>query len=140
LCVEDMSDDPDIVRGQVYAHSLGGNKKTIVGIDPGRRLGLVAFYGEIELFSRTFNSASDVCAYLREVVLNIPSSGLIVRIGNGDRVLARQLAHDIAVALPSARVEIVDESGTSERGLNTRGLPSDQGAAARIAVRKGTPL
>lgn len=140
LCIEDLSDDPDIVRGQVYASSLGESKKLVVGIDPGRRSGLVAFYGDRELFSKTFNSAGDVCACLREVVFKIPSSGLTVRIGNGDRVFAGRLAREISMAVPLARVEIVDESGTSERGVSTRGLPSDQGAAARIAARKGTPF
>jgi hypothetical protein len=42
--------------------------------------------------------------------------------------------------LPEAKVEVVDERGTTGNKLRSRGLTKDQRAAERIAFRKGRSL
>ncbi|MDG7015791.1 MAG: hypothetical protein JRM82_00265, partial [Nitrososphaerota archaeon] len=123
-------------RGQILARLSEGDRALLVGLDPGSRIGMAAFLGETRLASHTFNSRSSACNSVVRLVEGVSVKRSVVRIGDGDPVLSTWLADNLASRLPTAIVEIVDESGTS-RGPNVKGLQKDQGAAARIAFRKG---
>ncbi len=137
LALEDLDENLDVARGQILSRLSDGEKVLLVGIDPGRRIGAAAFLGEDRLALRTFNSRNGACVWVANLVRNVPARRSVVRIGDGDQALAAWLAGDLVGRLPQARVEIVDESGTS-RNVGVKGLQKDQGSAAKIAFRRGT--
>jgi hypothetical protein len=60
-----------------------------------------------------------------------------VRVGNGNKALASRLVDGIRKEVPTAMIEVVDESGTSTGSSKMKGVQRDQVAAAKIAFRKG---
>jgi hypothetical protein len=110
----------------------------LVGIDPGTRIGLAVYYGEANLEFGTFSSVESLCARVSTFAERVPAKKALIRIGNGNRALAMKLAMSIAVEAPGATIEVVDEAGTSARGVKMRGIQGDERAAARIAFRKGS--
>jgi hypothetical protein len=136
MALEDVDQSADVFRGQVLTRLSKGDRTLLIGIDPGSRIGMAAFLGETRLASRTFNSRAGVCNSVVRLVEGVSVGRSVVRIGDGDPVLAAWLADNIAGRLPRTVVEIVDESGTS-RNPSVRGLRKDQGSAARIAFRPG---
>ncbi len=139
MTLEDLDENPLIMKAQVTAKVDGANHELVIGIDPGSRIGLAIFYAGAELGSHTFNSGASLYKTITELVRGLPESHSIVRIGNGSHELASRLASDIRRSLAGVTIEIVNEEGTSARDVRFRGLPKDQSAAARIAFRKGVP-
>lgn len=137
LPIEQLDEDPGVFKAVVISR-LGDEEDVILaGIDPGTRTGLAVFYGRTKLSFNTFGSASEVCARVREFASALPTSRVLVRIGDGNRPLAANLVEEFAGRLPSAALELVDESGTSVRNAKMKGIQKDQVAAAKIAFRKG---
>lgn len=137
LPLEELDEDPGVLKGQLMARLSGSPEPLLVGVDPGNRIGLAVFYGETGIAFGTFASVVALSSRVSAFVHKVPARSSVVRIGNGDLRLAFMLATAIEEAAPATRIEVVDESGTSVRGRRTRGLQGDQGAAAKIAFRKG---
>lgn len=137
VTVEGLDENPSIFRGQIFSHLDGGKETILVGVDPGTRIGMAAYYGNAELGFDTFDSAEGLCATVAAFVKRVPARRSLVRIGNGDLPMATRLASVLAREIPETAVELVDESGTSSRGVKIQGIQGDQRAAARIALRKG---
>ena len=137
MMVEDLDEDPDVVRGQILSRLAGGKATLLIGIDPGLRIGLAAFYGDERLVFRTFNSRDRLCAGVVKLVSKIDSAKSLVRIGNGNPILADWIATKLTLRLPKTTFEMVDEAGTSSRTVKMKGTQGDQSAAAKIAFRKG---
>jgi hypothetical protein len=139
MTVEDLDENPLVMKAQVIARVDGEGHELVIGVDPGSRIGLAAFYGGAGLGFQTFNSGASLYKSIAELVRRLPESHSIVRIGNGSPELAGRFASDIGRTLPGVTIEIVNEEGTSTRDVRSRGLPQHQSAAARIAFRKGVP-
>ena len=137
VSLEDLDEDPGIARSQILVRLSGGERVLLVGVDPGQRIGIAAFLGDSRLASRTFNSRRAACAWIADLLEKVPSGRVTVRVGDGDPRMARWVADTLASRVQRARVEIVDESGTSS-SRRPRGLQRDQGSAAKIAFRRGT--
>jgi hypothetical protein len=137
MTLEELDENPGIFKGQVVSRLLGKGDVILVGIDPGKRIGLAVFYGQTKLAFSTFDSAAAVCARVGAFARGVPSSRLLVKVGNGNRAMATKLAEELREEVPSATIEIVDESGTSAGSSKMRGVQRDQVAAAKIAFRKG---
>jgi hypothetical protein len=140
MVAEELDDDPGVVRGQIVSRLAGGDGILLIGIDPGLRMGMAAFYGETWLAYRTFNSKDRLCATVVGLVTRTESTKSLIRIGNGSPSLATWIAAKLMQRLPKSVVEIVDESGTSSRNPRTKGVQTDQSAAAKIAFRKGVVI
>lgn len=136
LALEDLDENPGVFKGQVLS-KLVGDQVVLVGVDPGKRTGLAVFYGQTKLAFNTFDSAAMVISRVAAFGRGIPSSSLLVRVGNGNRVVAARLVEGLRRAVPRATIELVDESGTSAGSSKMRGVQRDQVAAAKIAFRKG---
>jgi hypothetical protein len=134
---EELDSDPDVTRGQILSRLTGGGGTLLIGIDPGLRMGMAAFYGETKVASHTFNSMDRLCAAVLKLVGSVRAVRSTIRIGNGNPSIADTLASTLMAHLPDTTVEIVDESGTSLRHKRAKGMQTDQSAAARIAFRKG---
>jgi len=140
--VEDLDRDPLIMEGQLLSRLLERARRTmLVGVDPGSRIGVVVFYGGVELGAFTTSSVSECVRSLASIVRGVPHSALSVKIGAGEPKTSGMLANLLREELPSGSlIEIVDESGTSARTRGVAGATRDQRAAARIAFRKGVPF
>jgi hypothetical protein len=138
VAIEDLDDDPMIMKGQILS-VLSSNKKRdiLIGVDPGSRLGLAIYYGDRRLAGLTFNSIENLMKFIVRAVRAIPSSSVVIKIGDGSPNLSRSIAKMAAEEVPGARIEIVDEKGTSVSRPEDGGLKRDQNAAAKIALRKG---
>jgi hypothetical protein len=134
---EELDGDPCVFKGQILSRLDGGGETLLLGVDPGRRIGVAAFYGDSSLEFSTLGSAEALCERVAAFVNNVPAKRSLVRIGNGSSALAMGLALSVAGRAPQAAIEVVDEAGTSVRGLRMKGVQGDQRAAARIAFRKG---
>ena len=139
IAIEDLDENPLVMKAQVLARVDGAGRELVIGIDPGSRIGLAVFYAGAGLGFHTFNSRASLYKTIFGLVRRVPNSRCIVKIGNGSRELASKLASDIGRTLTGVSIEIVNEEGTSARNVRFGSLPKDQSAAARIAFRKGAP-
>ncbi len=136
LALEELDENPGVFKGQVMAR-LAEGQVVLVGVDPGKRTGLAVFYGQTKLAFSTFNSTGAVCSRVGDFARGIPSSRVVVRVGDGNRQMAGRLVEGLRRAVPRATIEVVDESGTSAGSSKMKGVQRDQVAAAKIAFRKG---
>ena len=139
VALEDLDENPAIFKGQMMSR-LEGEQVVLVGVDPGKRMGLAVFYGQTKLTFNTFDSAGALCSRVEAFARGIPSSRLLVRVGDGNKTMAAKLLEGLRKAVPMAAIEMVDESGTSTGSSKLRGVQRDQVAAAKIAFRKGTAV
>jgi hypothetical protein len=136
--MEELDDDPLIMEGQILSRIFNENKRSLlIGVDPGSRIGLVIFYGGVELGSLTMNSVESLERSIFIVVNAIPHAKATIKIGDGAPRLSKAIAQNIARQLPDATVEVVDEKGTSVIDLKPKGRTRDQSAASKIAFRRG---
>lgn len=140
LAVEDLDEDPTVFKGQVMARLGGGSEVLLVGVDPGMRTGFAAFYGHTKLASSTFDSVAEVGRLVGALASKVPSGQLLVRIGDGSKEMALEVAESVQDAAPRATIEVVNESGTSAGSQKAKGMQKDQAAAVKIAFRKGEPF
>ncbi len=140
VALEDLDENPGIFKGQVVARLEGGDEVILVGVDPGKRTGLAVFYGQTRLAFNTFDSAGAVCSRVAAFAKCVPSSRILVRVGNGNRSMATRLIDGLRREVPGATIEVVDESGTSSGSPKMKGVQRDQVSAAKIAFRKGEAL
>jgi len=137
MALEDLDENPGVFKGQVVSRLSGNANVLLVGVDPGKRTGLAVFYGQTKLAFSTFDSAAAVCSRIGAFAKGLPTSRLLVRVGNGNRSMASRLIDELRREVPAATIELVDESGTSAGSSKMRGVQRDQVAAAKIAYRKG---
>lgn len=137
LPVELLDDNPYIFKGQILSRMDGGRETVLIGVDPGRRIGMAAYYGDVNLEFDTFDSIESFCTRVAAFIKSVPAKKSMVRIGNGNLALAMRLAQSVTDQVPDTAIEVVDEAGTSVRDVRMKGVQGDQRAAARIAFRKG---
>ncbi len=108
----------------------------IVGIDPGRRIGLSVFYGSVEIERQLFISIERMSSHIRHIFKYIKSTKHLIRIGDGDMTTAWRICRMLDVIDTPYSLEFVNESGTSPRTrhCNSRGK-QDMLAARAIAQR-----
>lgn len=134
---EDLDENPFVFKGQVLSRLTGAEETLLIGVDPGTRIGMAVYYGETSLQFATFDSVDRIRAGVASFVKKVPAKKTMVRIGNGNPAQAMVLALFLTDEMPHATVEIVDEAGTSARGVKMKGIQGDQRAASKIAFRKG---
>lgn len=137
--IEELDENPMIMEGQILSRMVSEAKRTIlIGVDPGSRIGVVVFYSGSELGSFTVDSVEGLESRLLSVVSGIPSVRVMVKVGDGAPRQSRRISQMISGSLPQALLEVVDESGTTASNRSARRSTKDEGAAAKIARRKGT--
>jgi hypothetical protein len=137
VALEDLDENPGVFKGQLLSRLNEGSDVVLVGVDPGTRIGLAVFYGETSLEYSTFGSAAGLSLRVGAFVHGVPAKKFVIRVGNGNPAVATKLIESLRLEAPDAVIEMVDESGTSVRRMRMRGIQGDQGAAAKIAFRKG---
>lgn len=135
---------PLTVKAKILQSYMGNygylNNQLIIGIDPGKRIGISILYCHIELDKIILSSVHSTIEKISFVLSSIDSPTKIVRIGNGSVALSNQIAGNLKSCFKDEIViEIVDEYGTSIRQgteINRRGI-RDISSARKIAFRKG---
>jgi hypothetical protein len=141
IAIEELDENPLIMEGQILSKlSRKDSRVLLVGIDPGSRIGVVVFYGDSKLGSFTVESLDELRSRLASAVHRIPSERVTVKIGDGAPRLSKGIMQMIRDDLPEVLIELVDERGTTTSKSESDGLTRDQGAAAKIARRKGVLL
>jgi hypothetical protein len=112
----------------------------IIGVDPGKRIGISVIYMHIEIGCFVESSPSRVVQLISVLIAGIDSKKKTVRIGDGDMYMARLMATLLKSRFSGlVEIEIVDERGTSfplNSCKNRRGL-RDIYSARKIAQRNG---
>lgn len=112
----------------------------VVGIDPGKRLGLAVSYAGREVETLLFTSEQALVWHVASLLRGIGASSYTIRIGDGEMISAAHVCGALMEAdLPPFRLELVDESGTSRRSRNfNRSGKRDMMAARAIAGMEGS--
>lgn len=137
LVLEDLDENPGVFKGQVVSRLSPNSEPLLVGIDPGKRIGLAVFLGRTRLAFSTFVSIPALRSRIGAFARKVPAEGVVVRIGDGNRALAYRIAELLEYEVPQAAIEVVDEKGTSYRNPKMKGVQGDAAAASKIAFRKG---
>jgi len=140
VALEDLDASPGVFKGQLLSRLDGGSEVVLVGVDPGTRIGLAVFYGDEDLEYSTFSTATGLGRRVGAFARGVRARNFVVRVGNGSPAVSARLVETLRLEAPGANIEMVDETGTSVRRVRLRGIQADQGAAARIAFRKGAAL
>jgi hypothetical protein len=109
-----------------------------IGIDPGSRIGISIHYLSQELSSALETSPHDAVEHVAAILGGISSRKKVVRIGDGDIRMARQIARMLKSRFQdTVCIEIVDEHGTSQNTDPNRRGARDRSSAKIIAFRTG---
>lgn len=121
-------------------HGGSSNDQLVVGIDPGKRIGISILYCQFELDKIIMSSVHATVERIIFILSSIESPTKIVRIGDGSLTLSNQIAGILKSYFKDrVIIEIVDEHGTSirEGSEKNRGGIRDMSSARKIAFRKG---
>lgn len=145
LLDSELDDEPALIKAKILRSLMGmyQDDQLVIGIDPGSRIGIAAFYLQKEIESQVVTSVQRAVDLITVLVKGTKSRKKIVRIGDGNPAMARQIANKIYTRFKDKVViEFVNEHGTSAvRAMdsNRRGL-RDKLSARVIALRKGRPF
>ncbi len=133
--------DPVIIRGKITEKLESGihSSSLVIGIDPGRRIGISVFYYEKEIESSVYTSVDDLITHIVGILVGIRADKKVVKIGNGNMIIARQIANMLNLRFCSHfELEFVDEHRTSLRAKNyNKRSERDKISARYISQRDG---
>jgi hypothetical protein len=131
---------PTITKAKILRSIIGNSAddQLTIGIDPGSRIGISAIYLHQEIASTVESSPKDAIDQVSAMLGGIESHKKVVKIGDGNISMARQIAHILKMKFrENIRVEIVDEHGTSQNPDANRRGARDISSARTIAFRSG---
>lgn len=138
----ELDDEPALIKAKILRSMMGiyQDDTLVIGIDPGRRIGISAFYLQKEIESQVFTSVEKVVDLVTVLLRGTMSRKKLVRIGYGDPPMAKYIANMVYARFKDdITIEFVNEHGTSTvhaLDSNRRGIRDRQSARA-IAMRKG---
>ena len=142
LCVEDLDSELAAAKILYMVKEPAGESVYIVGIDPGVRIGISAFYLGDEVYSCVVYSAVRAANIVSKLLKSAPAKKKIVRIGDGNIKVALKIAEALAEEFgKQIRIEIVNEAGTTTLASKpNKRCVKDLRAARLIALRQGREL
>lgn len=141
LYEEIMDKDPAVIRGLMIQKLESGLEKNelILGIDPGKRIGLSVFYFGKEIERTIYTSVEQLVTHVVIILGELRAPKKIVKIGNGNMKLAKEITTLLNLRFCSDfELEFVDERRTSLKikNYNQRGK-RDMMSAKYITQREG---
>ena len=132
---------PTIIRGlMIQKLNLGYDaEELLIGVDPGKRIGLSVFYLGREIESSVHSSVEKLVIHIVQVLGALRAKHKIVKVGNGNMAIAKQIATLVNLRFCSSfDLEFVDEQKTSLKikNFNQRGK-RDMLSAKYITQREG---
>lgn len=131
---------PAIAKAKILKNIAGDrtDDQLTIGIDPGSRIGISAIYLHQEIASTVESSPQDAVDQVSAMLGGIESHKRVVRIGDGNKSMARHIAHTLKAKFhDNVSIEIVDEHGTSQNPDANRRGARDRSSARTIAFRSG---
>lgn len=136
----ELENYPAVAKAKILRSiaSLPADDQLVVGIDPGSRIGISVIYLQQEIASLVESSPYEAFEQVSAILGGIASKKKIVKIGDGNIAMARQIARMLKARFGDpVHIEIVDEHGTSRNTqANRRGI-RDMSSARIIAFRSG---
>ena len=138
----ELNENPLIIKAKILRNLTEPfmYEQLIIGIDPGKRIGISIFYLYDEIESIVLTCIESVLNLVCKILTNLNAKRKIVRIGDGDRSMANSIAINIKTRFKEfVDVEIVDERGTSSNSYSKRNrrIFRDKSSARLIAFRNG---
>ena len=139
---EDVFEQPSTVIRGLIIQKLNLNyseKNLVIGIDPGKQIGLSIFYFGKQIESSVFSSIEKLVLHIVIILGNLRAKRKIVKIGNGDMEVAKKIGKLLNLRFCSSfDLEYVDERKTSLKikNFNQRGK-RDMLSAKFISQREG---
>ncbi len=136
-----FDEDPTVIRGLIMEKlqpDLNDNE-LVMGIDPGKRIGLSVFYFQKEIERSIFVSVEKLVEHVIKILAGLKADKKIIKIGNGNMKAAVQIVNLLNLRYCSHfELEFVDEHNTSPkiRNYNQRGK-RDMLSAKYITQREG---
>jgi hypothetical protein len=140
----ELDDSPVFMKAKILRNIMGPyhDDQLTIGIDPGIRIGISVIFLHNEIESVVESSPESAIKLVSHLISRIRSNKKVVRIGNGNIVMATQIAMTLKTKFKELDIEIVDEHGTSQpqnTEANRRGA-RDRASARTIALRNGKPF
>ena len=145
LLDSELEDYPAFMKAKILRNVMSPyqDDQLTIGIDPGVRIGISAIFLHNEIESVVESSMESAIKRVSHLISRIKSKTNIVRIGNGNIVMAKNIALILKTKFKDLiNIEIVDEHGTSQpqnTDINRRGA-RDRASARTIALRSGRPF
>jgi len=142
ILYEDVFDQHFTVIRGLMVQKLNMNydeEDLVIGIDPGKRIGLSVFYFGKEIESSFHSSIEELVLHIIEILGNLRAKRKIIKIGNGNMEIAKKIEKMLNLKFCSSfDLEYVDESKTSLKikNFNQRGK-RDMLSAKFISQREG---
>ena len=139
---EDILDlEPTVIKGLIWQKldTACYPDELLIGIDPGKRIGLSIYYYGMEIENSLYVSVPDLISHLVRILAGLRAKKKIVKIGNGNMKLAKKIINLLNLKYCSDfLLEFVDESKTSVKikNYNQRGK-RDMLSAKYISRRDG---
>ena len=139
---EDILDlEPTVIKGLIWQKldTARYPDELLIGIDPGKRIGLYIHYYGREIENSLYVSMPDLISHLVRILAGLRAKKKIVKIGNGNMKLAKKIINLLNLKYCSDfLLEFVDESKTSVKikNYNQRGK-RDMLSAKYISRRDG---
>lgn len=132
---------PAVIKGLIIQKLDSGltEDTLVLGIDPGKRIGLSAYYLGTQITSSFFMSIDNLIDDLVSILAGLKAQKKIIKIGNGDMKIARKIVELLNLRFCSSfEIEFVDERNTSLKikNYNQRGK-RDMLSAQFITQRSG---
>ena len=140
---EDILHLESTVIGGLIMQKLGSthySDELLIGIDPGKRIGLSIYYYEMEVEHSFHISVEDLVSHLVRILAGLRAKKKIVKIGDGNMKLAKKITSLLNLKYCSDfEIEFVDEQKTSikTKNYNQRGK-RDMQSAKYIIQREGS--
>ena len=117
LLFDDITDkDTEVIQGlisQKLAQGLNDNE-LLLGIDPGKQIGLSIYYLGNQISSSFFTSTEKLIQKVITILAELKAKHKIIKIGNGDMLMANEIVKLLNLNFCSNfEIEFVDESNTS---------------------------
>ena len=133
--------EPTVIEGLIMQKldSVHYSDELLIGIDPGKRIGLSIYYYGREVEHSLHISVEDLVSHLVRILAGLRAKKKIIKIGNGNMKMARKITNLLNLRYCSDfEIEFVDEQKTSvkTKNYNQRGK-RDMQSAKYITRREG---
>ncbi len=143
LCLEDLDSELAVAKILSTVRKPRGEDVYVVGIDPGVRIGVSAFYLGEEVYRRVVYSTVKAFNIVSKLLRSTLAKRKVVKIGDGNIDIALKLARALLDEFgKQIQIEIVDEAGTTSlvKSKPNKRSVKDLRSARLIALRQGRKI
>jgi hypothetical protein len=140
LLEEIFENNLTVIKGlMIQKLNLGLEQDLVIGVDPGKRVGISIFYFGFEIENSFYSSVDEVVIQIIRVLGGLWAKHKIVKIGDGNMEISTEIVSMLNLKFCSSfELEFVDERNTSikTKNFNQRGK-RDMLSAKYISQREG---